>query len=77
MTQMNMTESMQDSQEEKIFVIPEQTLESTTSGQTRFDVLDLPQEIMAATKELGFDFCTPIQEAVINGAIKAPRLILM
>ena len=69
MTQMNTTESMKDSQEKKITVIPEQTLELTTSDLTRFDDLGLPKEILAATKELGFEYCTPIQEAILSQVI--------
>lgn len=69
MTQMSMIESMKDSQEEKIFVIPEQISKSTTPGLTRFDNFGLPQEILAATKELGFEHCTPIQEAILSQVI--------
>ena len=73
MTQMNMTESTQDSQvrntEDQTIVIPEQVPESASSGKTRFEDLGLPSEILAATKELGFEYCTPIQEAILSQVI--------
>lgn len=69
MAQMNMTESTQDSQEDNIIAISEQISESTFSDQRSFDDLGLPKEILAATKELGFKYCTPIQEAILSQVI--------
>ncbi len=48
-----------------------ETLESPRAGKpefltsTRFDELDLPPEVVAGLKDVGFDYCTPIQEQAL------------
>ena len=74
MIQMKMSESCQDLQEE-IIVIPEQTSESNKSELTRFDDLGLPRDILVAIKELGFEYCTPIQEAILSQVFTLDALV--
>ncbi len=73
MNQMHLTGSVQDSlsinDENTIIVTAEQTPTPASAGKTRFEELGLPEEILAATKELGFEHCTPIQEAILSRVI--------
>ncbi|GAB4343202.1 MAG: ATP-dependent RNA helicase RhlB [Desulfobulbaceae bacterium] len=45
------------------------TVLMNNEGQTPFEDLNLPAEILAATRELGFHYCTPIQEAILSRVI--------
>jgi ATP-dependent RNA helicase RhlB len=38
-------------------------------GQTRFHDLDLPPELMHGIADLGFQYCTPIQAAILPGVL--------
>ncbi|MBM2845170.1 MAG: box helicase domain protein [Bacteroidetes bacterium] len=40
-----------------------------TEGKTRFHDFDLPEEIMHAIADLGFQYCTPVQAAVLSKAL--------
>ncbi|GLI35511.1 hypothetical protein DAMNIGENAA_29440 [Desulforhabdus amnigena] len=46
------------------FQVPEE------EGKTRFHDLDLPNEIMHGIYDLGFQYCTPIQSAILPQAIQ-------
>ena len=73
MTRSRNVESQQDSiakhTEDDTIVIPGDTPESLTEGKIRFEDLDLPSEILAAIEDLGFQYCTPIQEAILSQVI--------
>lgn len=55
--------------EDDTIVIPEDTPASRTEGKIRFEDLGLPSEILAAIEDLGFEYCTPIQEAILSQVI--------
>ncbi len=73
MTKNKTLESQQDSKainkEDNTIVIPENTPAAITEGKIRFEDLGLPGEILAAIEDLGFQFCTPIQEAILSQVI--------
>jgi len=68
-----MIESRQDTivknREDEIIVIPEDAPASITEGKIRFKDLDLPGEILSAIEDLGFQYCTPIQQAILSQVI--------
>lgn len=74
MTQMKTTESAQDcspqNNEDNTVMLPDQTpAASTSAARISFAELGLPEEILAATRELGFEYCTPIQQAILSQVI--------
>jgi ATP-dependent RNA helicase RhlB len=46
------------------FIVPEE------EGKTRFHDLDLPNEIMHAVADLGFEYCTPIQAEILPSTLE-------
>ena len=50
-------------------VIAEEKPASIPEGKIRFKDLGLPKEILAAIEDLGFQYCTPIQEAILSQVI--------
>ena len=66
-------ESPQDSKaknkEDDTIIIPEDLPALITEGKIPFEDLGLPREILAAIADLGFQYCTPIQEAILSQVI--------
>ncbi len=62
-------ETLAINKEDNTIVIPEDTPAVITEGKIRFKDLGLPDEILAAIDELGFQYCTPIQEAILSQVI--------
>ncbi|MCL7487879.1 MAG: DEAD/DEAH box helicase [Desulfobulbaceae bacterium] len=73
MTTVSINESRQDctaaDMEHDSMVIPEQSLPLLNEGKICFKDMDLPGEILAAVENLGFQYCTPIQEAILSRVI--------
>jgi len=61
--------SMAINKKDNIIVIPEDTPAPIAEGKIRFTDLGLPDQILAAIEELGFEYCTPIQEAILSQVI--------
>ncbi len=51
------------------FVVPEQ------AGKTRFHDLDLPEEVMHAIADLGFEYCSPIQARSLPYALNGQDVV--
>lgn len=73
MTKNRTNEYLQDigavHREETTVVIPDVTPVSLPEGKIHFADLSLPGEILAAIEDLGFQYCTPIQEAILSQVI--------